>query len=161
MAVTATKTNTLADVLDKADPDQIADALRLIKLGRMLNPLKVTFAAITAVAAPDLTTFKVGDAGVTVNQGLTNFPVGTPLPPVLDLTSLRVTASGTGASLGTYTLTDTGGTAIVPPGGASVAVGIAKLSDDGKTITFPNTVTGFVIEYTPRSFTDPTTKFEK
>ena len=46
---------------------------------------------------------------------------------------------------------NSGGTAIVPPGGASTAVGVALLSDDGTTITFPNTVTGVVIEFVPNS----------
>ena len=79
---------------------------------------------------------------------------GEGLPPLGALTSLRVTASGTAGSLGTYILTDPSGTPIVPPGGASAAVGIAKISDDGKTITFPNTVTGFVLQYMPRASVD-------
>jgi len=32
-------------------------------------------------------------------------------------------------------------------------MGIALLSDDGRTLTFPTTVTAFVIEYMPRSET--------
>ena len=49
---------------------------------------------------------------------------------------------------------------IVPPGGAGAAVGIARLSDDGKTITFPNTVTGFVLHYMPRAETALDTQFD-
>ena len=55
--------------------------------------------------------------------------------------------------------TDPSGTAIVPPGGASAAVGIAELSLDGSTITFPNTVTGFVLVYSPRPATAVTEQF--
>jgi hypothetical protein len=46
---------------------------------------------------------------------------------------------------------EAGGTAIVPPGGAGAAMGIALLSDDGKTLTFPNTITQFTIQYIPRA----------
>jgi hypothetical protein len=37
---------------------------------------------------------------------------------------------------------------VVPTGGASAGAGIALISDDGKTLTLPATITGFVIEYT-------------
>lgn len=38
--------------------------------------------------------------------------------------------------------------------GAGANVGLALLSDDGKSLTFPTTVTAFVLEYVPRSAVD-------
>ena len=75
-------------------------------------------------------------------------------PSIIGVSALNLAGD---ALHGTYGVTDAGGTAIIPPGGASASMGIAKLSDDGKTITFPNTVTGFVITYYPRAAVDPDT----
>jgi hypothetical protein len=46
-------------------------------------------------------------------------------------------------------VSDAGGTALTPTAGANV--GLALLSDDGKSLTFPSTITAFVIEFVPRS----------
>ena len=48
-----------------------------------------------------------------------------------------------------------GATALSPTAGANV--GLALLSDDGKSLTFPSTVTAFVIEYVPKPAVDITT----
>jgi hypothetical protein len=136
------------EILDQSNLNELADALKKIKFGRQLSRIKVTFAALTAAAAVDITT-AASKAAATIS-GIT-LATGENLPPIGVWQALRITASGTAGSLGAYLLADTGATAIVPPGGAGAAVGIAKLSDDGKTITFPNTVTGFVLEYFPRT----------
>lgn len=152
------KKKTLADVLNDAAQGLFDRVLALVKIGRMLNPAKVTVSGMTAASAVDITA--IDRSVVTINQGLSDLEATDALPPIQSLIALRVTASGTGASLGTYILTDSGGTAIIPPGGANAAVGIATLSDDGKTITFPNTVTGFVLEYLPRAATDLETAYK-
>lgn len=156
--MTTTATQTVHKELDQADPNTIGDCLRKMGLGSILSPLKVTIAALAATQNIDITSAAVF-AAATINVGALK-QSRTTLPPILNIVTLRVTASGTGASLGTYTVTDSGGTAIVPPGGASAAVGIATLSADGKTLGFPNTITGFVITYIPRADTDMEAQFE-
>lgn len=151
---TTTRDETFNTVLNQADLNEIADALRQMKFGDMCSPIKITVTGLTAASAIDITTAAVKAAATVVGKTLAT---GENLPAIGALLALRVTASGTGGSLGTYVFTDAGGTAIVPPGGASAAVGIAKISDDGKTITFPNTITAFVLEYMPRAAVDMTT----
>jgi hypothetical protein len=149
MAVTGTKTRTRRGALNQGDLNDIANALKLIKAGNALSVVKVVVGAITATATPDITSAAV-KAAATIT-GLDALQTGENLPPIGQVVSLRVVASGTGASLGTYGVSDAGGTAIVPPGGAGAAMGIALLSDDGKTLTFPNTITQFTIQYIPRA----------
>ena len=61
-----------------------------------------------------------------------------------------VTAATTANTVGSYHLTDSGGTVLTPT--ASANIGLAKISDDGSTLTFPTSdVTAFVIEYLPRA----------
>ena len=76
---------------------------------------------------------------------------GENLPPIGHIESLQLVASGTAGSLGSYILGDVSATPAIPAGGANVTPGVARLSDDGKTITFPNTVTAFTFSYFPRS----------
>lgn len=144
---TTTKVDTIQQVLTKADPDQIADALRKVDLGNMLQQKEYDTGTITAVAA-------------------------VPLPEsALAVLSARVVTSGTAASVGTYHVGDSAVTPLLPPGGASTAVGIASaqgitapgagLTGTGPvtTVTFPNTVTRVVFRYIAASKTDITTKF--
>ena len=138
---------TLQQILNKANLNQLGTLLQKMKLGNMLNPVKVTVTGLTAAAAIDITTAAVR-AAATIS-GLDR-ATGDNLPAILSVTALRVTAVGTGA-LGPRVVTDAGGTAGAP--GAN-GPGIALLSDDGKTLTFEGTVTGFVLEYIPRSYTD-------
>lgn len=152
MSVTTTKTKTLQQSLDNGNLNEIANVIKRMKLGTMMRPLDVSF-TITAAASLDLTS-ATARAGATVNDG--DIPEGyvaskTNLPPANVVRSLRIIASGTGASLGSYICGDPAASMIVPPGGASAAVGIARLSADGKTVTFPNTVTQFRIVYLPRA----------
>ena len=155
--MTTTKTATLQSILADANPNLLADALKKLGLGTLFAPIKVVVTGLAATATPDITGPLVKAAAVIT--GIDELADGVNLPPLGSLLSLRVTASGTAGSLGTYIFTDAAGTAIVPPGGASVAVGIAEISDDGTTITFPNTVTAFVLEYTPRPVVDLTEVF--
>lgn len=138
---------TLQQVLNKANLNQLATILQKMKLGNMLNPVKVVVVGLTAAAAIDITTAAVRAASTIT--GLER-DTGDSLPAILSVTALRVTGVGTGA-LGARSVTDAGGTAGAP--GAN-GLGIALLSDDGKTLTFEGTVTGFVLEYIPRSNTD-------
>ena len=146
--MTTNKTQTYTRLLDKAAPDLTPDLLRKMHFGKMMTPIKVTVSGLTATATPDITSAAVKAAATIAGIEL---ETGENLPAIGQVVSLRIAASGTAASVGTYGVTDAGGTAIIPPGGASAAMGIAKLSDDGKTITFPNTVTGFVLVYYPRA----------
>lgn len=145
----STKPQTLEEALKRANPNNIADMLKLLDVSKLFAPIKITVASLGAVAAVDITSPAV-KAAITELLGIGALPDGAFLPAIGSVLSLRVTASGTAASLGTYGISDAGGTPIVPPGGAGLAMGIATLSNDGKTLTFPNTITGFVLAYTPR-----------
>jgi len=150
---TTTKPSTLAAELDRASPGDVSDALRMVGLGRLLDPVKVTVAGLTAAAAVDVTA--IPRALVTINQGLKGLAAGEALPAILAVTALRVTAVGAGA-LGPRVATDVGGTPGAP---GATGPGIATISDDGKTLTFEGTITGFVLEYIPRSKVDFATAF--
>lgn len=145
--MTTTKTDTIKEVLTKADPDQLPDALRKVDLGNLLQMKEYDTGTITGVAA-------------------------VPLPEdALAVTSARVVTSGTAASVGTYLVGDSSVTPLLPPGGASVAVGIASaqgisapgagVTGTGRitTVTFPNTVTRVVFRYIAAPKTLLTTKF--
>lgn len=132
---TTTTAETLAGVLDKADPNLLADALRKIALGTLLTPTKKTITLGTVSATVPLS------------------------PPALVVTALRVSdvSGGTGAA-GPRHVTDAGGTAGAP---GATGPGIALLSDDGATLTFEGTVKAIVIEYVPRSSADVTAAFKR
>jgi hypothetical protein len=157
MAVTTTKASTLQTELDKANVNSLADVLKLMKLGTMLTPLKVSVTGYNATSAINLTKLGYASGGaVTIIQpvasgGLPMLPPGGNLPPLLQCLSLRVTgATGTTgvATGGARLLTDAAGTAGAP--GVN-GPGIALISDDGTTITFDGAVAGFVIEYMPQA----------
>ena len=152
--MTTTKAKTLAQVLEQANPNLVADALRKIDLARMLDPVKVTFAGLASAAAQNITT-AAARAAATVDQGLKDLIAGEGLPPILSVVALRVTA-GTLAA-GPAIVTDSGGT---PTAIGTGSAHVATLSDDGKTLTFQAAVTGFVLEYIPRSTADFGASFE-
>jgi hypothetical protein len=140
------------DVLDRSDLNETADVLKRIKAGTMFSRIRVQFAALSAAAAIDITT-AASKAAITALSGIT-LDTGENLPAIGTVHGLQVVTSGTAASLGSYITAPTGtppagATPLIPPGGAQLAVGIASLSDDGKTLTFPNTVTGFILVYSP------------
>jgi hypothetical protein len=138
---TTTTTRSVKVVLDEANPNETDDALRKLQLGTVFSPLKRTFTGLTAAAAFDLTL--IDGSGETAGVANPNR-----LPANL-VRSLRCTASGTANSVGSYVISDAAGTATSPT--ASTVAGIALLSDDGKTVTFPTTVTAFIISYMPRT----------
>lgn len=83
MTTTATAPFTLQDALDQADPNQIADALRLVKLGQMVVPTKKTVSQSAALTVPLA-------------------------PPALTIVSVRVTAGA--AAAGVRTVSDASAT---------------------------------------------------
>ncbi len=156
--------DTLADELNKGNLNTLGDVLKQLALGRCLQKVKAVITGMTATAAPDITSATVLDgATITITPTQPDTKDGTPLltklPPILMGTFVRVTASGTAASVGTYLLADSAATPLLPPGGASTAVGIAALSADGTTITFPNTITAMILEYVPRPLTAMTSDY--
>lgn len=172
MASTTVLQETLAKALTEADPNRLADALREYGVGMHLSPQKWTWLGSTGATA---VTFAGTTSGATsaVNF-LANASPGpqTPalplgqlmLPPALAIGTLRVT-TGPSGSVGTYEMTDVGGTAQLlqsagPSGAQVLTPGVARISDDGSTITFPAQVSGFVIEYIPRSAVDVMSLFE-
>lgn len=144
---TATAVQTLKIALTKADPNEIADALRKVDLGNMMQ-------------------VKEWDTGVITATAVVTLPEG-----ALVVQSARVVSSGTAASVGTYMVGDSAVTPLLPPGGASTAVGIASaqgitapgaaLTGTGNitTITFPNTVTRVVVRYLAAPTNAITAKF--
>lgn len=155
MTTTTTKTKTIRDVLNVANLNELAAALRRMgNFGDMQEPIKVTVTGLTAAAAIDITSAAV-KAAATIVGGKT-LASGENLPAIAKVCTLRVTAVGTGAT-GPRHVTDASGTAAAPPTAtayAGASVGVATISDDGKTLTFEGTVTGFVLTYLPRPATD-------
>jgi hypothetical protein len=147
---------TIRDVLNNSDLNEVADVLKKIKAGNMFSRIKVVAAGLTAAASFDITTaaFKALSTitGITLQSDET-------LPPIGMALGLQLTASGTAGSLGTYLLGPVTATPAIPAGGANVTPGVARLSDDGKTITFPNTVTAFTFIYMPAPFVALNTEF--
>jgi len=135
--MTTTTKETLADVLSKADPDKLPDALRLVDLGAML--------AVTEY-----------DTGTIAAAATISIPGG-----ALLVQSAQVKTSGTAASVGHYLPGNSGSTPLLPPGGADTAVGIASVAADGSTITFPNTVTRVVLRYVKKPATSITDDFKR
>lgn len=142
MPVTTVVKETVKSVLDKANPNEVADALALAKLGTILTPTKVALTGLTG------TTHNITDAAHGSH------------PAILSVIALRVTAATTAGSVGAYVAGDAGATVVSPA--ASTVVGVAKLSDDGTTLTFATgNVTAFVIEYVPRAAVDMTAPFAR
>ena len=152
--MTTTATPTIQSELNKSNPNNIADLNRLMKPGNLHAPIKVVMTG-GALAAYDITTaaFKA----LSTITGIT-LATGENLPPLRGLISLRVTAATTGSTVGSYVLTDASGTALTA--NTSAVVGLAKISDDGKTITFVTAdVTAFELHYSPRSAVDLETAY--
>ena len=142
MTTTTTATETLKKILTKADPNQVADALRKVDLGNMLQAKEWDSGSITATAAVLLP------------------------EQALSIMSVHVITSGTAASVGHYLPGNSASTPLLPPGGANTAVGIcsvqgiaapgAGLTTAGRItgVTLPNTVTRVVIRYIPAPTAD-------
>lgn len=140
MPTTTTAVQTLKDALNRGNLADIADAIKKIGLGSMVSPLKRTFTGLTSASFFDLTT--IDGTGETVGAANANRVAA------LVVGTMRVTA-GAAATAARF-MTDGGGTA---------SATVAKISDDGKTVTFEAGVTAFIIEYIPRSATDTTSRF--
>lgn len=147
---------TIREILNESDLNSLADVLKKIQFGNMASVIKATVTGLTAAAAIDITTAAVKAAASLV--GIT-LRTGENLPAIGAVVGLRVTASGTAASVGNYIVGDLSSTLLVPPGGANTAVGVARISDDGKTLTFPNTITAFNLIYIPRAAFPGNTEF--
>ena len=155
---TFTKEYSIQDVLNQGNENEIADALRMIKAGYMMSPIKVTFVGLTSSATQNITT-AAALAAATINSGFATDPDIQPtLPPIGEVASLRVTAGA--AQPGPRVITDSGGTPAASATGLGGAPGgVATLSDDGKTLTFEAAVTGFVLIYWPSPAKELTTIF--
>lgn len=159
MASTNTQTETLAKALGEADPNRLADALRQYGLGTHLSPQKFTFLGAAGATAQNITT-AAWLARATPGSATPTLPIAqATLPPILSVVALRVTTGPSGAA-GTHIISDAGGTPAQPNSAAVGAPGIALLSDDGTTLTFASAVSGFVLEYIPRSARDVNGLFE-
>lgn len=135
--MTTTKIETLQRALNDANPNEVADCLKRVKLGNMLNTVKVTATALTSASAFDITTAAVKAASVIVGLSLDS---GENLPASNVIQSVRVTAGAAAAGLRQ-----------IGDSAATASATVAKVSDDGKTITFEAGVTAFVLTYMPRS----------
>lgn len=130
--MTTVKTTTVKDVANSGNLNQLADVAQKAKLGDMLQPVKLVKTGLTAASSIDITSVALGSN-----------------PACGCVGTLRVTAGA--AAAGDRAITDAGGTA---------SATVAKISDDGKTLTFEANVTGFVMTYMPRSAVDTSAKFE-
>lgn len=142
--MTTTADRTLQTVLQDSNQNEMAAAFRKVKLGNFFAVAKVVVTGLTATAAPVITGSAVR-AAATIT-GLDRATADN-LPAIRQVVSLRVTTSGTANSVGTYAIGDASSTPITPTAGANV--GLASLSDDGTTLTFPTTITGFELHYIP------------
>ena len=145
------------DAIQNGDPRDHATIMQKLRAGYLFCPIKIVGTAVTAVTNLTLSELRNGADGIVITSliGGNTFPANFTPPKIGVVRSLRVGASGTAGSVGTYVMTDRpDGATIVPPGGASAAAGIAELSDDGDIITFPNSITGFTLVYLPMPYID-------
>ncbi len=106
--------------------------------GFVARPFKLAFAGLVAAASFDITTLGAFATPAGATAVLSSIWQGSP-PAIGNVSTLRVTTVGT-AALGARLLSDSGDTPTAT---------VATVSDDGKTVTFEGTVTGFTIEYLP------------
>lgn len=159
MVYTTTLTPNLALGLSNSDPNRISDALREYGIGLHLSPQKWTWLGTTGATAVNITTAAFV-AGASAGANTPPLPLGVlTLPGALLVGTLRVTTGASG-SVALYDVTDSGGTARLgallssSTGSSGQTKGVALISDDGSTITFPAQVSGFVLQYVPRSLVD-------
>jgi hypothetical protein len=138
---------TVTSALEQLNPNYLADALRRLHIGLREAGVKVAVAA--SVQTPAVGRGTIESPKVTVATVVATFD-----PPIAAVKALRVTS---GAATGGRILLDAAGTAAqIGTSGVYAAV----ISDDGSTITFEATITGFVISYIPRlSAADLAAKF--
>lgn len=152
MSSTTTFTDDVRTEANKGQLSTIGDIARKAKAGDMLSSIKVVCTGLTGAASYDITT--AAQKAASTITGIT-LKTGENLPPIGSLLSLRVTAATTASTAGTYIFTDVAGDMVTA--NTHTVVGIARISDDGKTISFPTAdVTAFILEYMPRAQTDLT-----
>lgn len=146
---TTTIAKTLSLALDNSLPGELASALERFKLGQRETLIKRTFTGLTGAASYDLTALDATTESPAAVAGVNN---ANRLPAKI-IKTLRVTAATTANTVGSYAITDAAGTMLSPT--ASTVVGLARISDDGKSVSFPTAdVTAFIIEYYPGGRTD-------
>jgi hypothetical protein len=128
---TTTRVTTIAAKANAGDPDTLGDVARKVQLGALLQPVQLVKTGLTSASSFDITSAALGSN-----------------PPIGCISTLRVTAGA--AAAGDRAVTDAGGTA---------SATVAKLSDDGKTVTFEAGVTAFVMQYMARSAVDTSGAF--
>lgn len=133
--MTTERSQNLQAALSVANPNNLADALRLVNLGYMLTKVKAVFVGLTS-DDDQVITSAAAKAAATIT-GIT-LAVGQNLPPIGKVVSLRVTAGAAAA----------GGRGILDVAGTPTT-GYATLSDDGSALKFEAAVTAYVIEYYP------------
>lgn len=142
MSYTTAENQTHQKILNSGEPAETLASLKAIKFGNAQTVIKATFTGLNA-AATDITT-AASKAAATV-AGI-ELRTGENLPAIGRVVTLRVT--GGTAAAGPRIVVDSSGTAATAGSGA---VGVATISDDGKTLTFEGAATGFVLTYTPRA----------
>lgn len=153
----ATRSLTLRDALNSGNEAFFAAAAKRIKLGNMLSLIKVVATALTGAASFDITL-----AAFKAKSVITGITLDTEeqLSAIGKILSCRVTAAGTASHVGSVAVTDTDGTVLTPA--TSSVVGLAKISTDGKTLTFSVAdVTAFTLEYYPRAAEALTAEYQK
>lgn len=111
MATTTTVQETLQTILSKANPQEIADALRQVDLGKLLASEEYDTGAFTPAVASIVLPF---EAAI--------------------VQSVRIVTATTAGYVGTYAVGDSGVTKL--SAAASSVVGLCALGTDRKTITF-------------------------
>lgn len=140
-ASTSVEAKTIRRVLNNGDADEVFDAFRMIQFGNFTTPLKRSFTGLTVAKSFDLTL--IDATGETAGAG------NAKRLPALMIMNLRVVSVTPGAA----------GTRVISDDGDTATSAIATISADGKTVTFEDGVTDFVIEYIPRSSKDPSGNF--
>jgi len=155
--VTDSYQGSIQSALNQANPNQLPDLLQKVGIGNMLANIKAVVTGLTAAGSFDITSAAVFAKATVTGLNTLGGDLAA-LPPIGVLRTLRVTAATTASTAGTYVLTDVAGDMVTA--NTHTVVGIARISDDGKTLSFPTTdVTAFIIEYQARAATDPTTNY--
>jgi hypothetical protein len=120
MSVTVTEVETIKKALNQADPNKVADAIRKIAMGDMLDVVEETIAVSPAAATLNLEALSSVERGALVVQ------------------SVEVLAGAAAA-----------GVRIIGPSTATPSATVVRLSTDGKTLTFEANVTSVRVRFVP------------
>lgn len=145
---TTTFERTLQEVLEQANPQEIADAFRKVGVAIGSPVIKIEATGLTSSASFDITTLQDASGSVTITGWTADGDADT-LPP---LGACLALTDGTDP----YTLVDD---AVAPVAQGALAIGLASISDDGTTITFEAAKTALTLHYMPRTRTALTDTF--